>query len=84
MVPTSEPAEVIEEEKISWTLPDAEPAWELEDGLPVVDTRQVDELWHTVTRYHTKQKLRSLYRVSYDTLQLMNPDVDLDHLHEGQ
>jgi murein endopeptidase len=69
--------------KERWRTPQAEPTWKVELGSPVVQTRRLDEMWHTVA-YPSKYKLLGQGLGPMTQLQVLNPEVDFDHLEEGQ
>lgn len=66
-----------------WKLPSSA-AWPLEDGQPVVNTQQLDELWHTVLPGETLHRLRTMYRRNTASFRELNPGVDLNALTPGQ
>ncbi len=67
-----------------WELPPEEPSWPMMDEEPLVSTRQMDVMYHTVKKYQTKVKVRAMYKIGYKTLQQLNPDIDINNLQEGQ
>lgn len=75
-------AERIQQER--WSLPSEDHQWPIEDGTPVVDTPQIDQLWHTVRPGQTLRRLRQMYKTNYRTLSRLNPDVDLRDLEAGE
>src|SRR5690554_4216922 len=60
-----------------WKLPDDPAAWPIEDGKPVVQTQQLNELWHTILPGETLKRLRQMYRLNNASLQRLNPGVNL-------
>lgn len=67
-----------------WPMPTEMKPWPLDEhGKPIVETRQIDELWHIVRRYDTKRRLRQMYGGSYGRLQALNPGIDLNNLEAG-
>lgn len=66
-----------------WPLPTAEATWPLVDDQPLIETRTLQEFWHTVSRGHTVKNLRSMYRLSTAALQELNPELNLNNLKEG-
>lgn len=66
-----------------WKIPEPTPAWKINDGVPIVATRRLDELWQTVT-YPSKYKLLGQGLGPMKQLQALNPDVDFDNLVAGQ
>ncbi len=74
--------EVVAQE--AWQLPE-EREWPLDDdGMPIVETRRVDEMWHTLQGGERLARLRTMYRRTTAQLQELNPDLDLHNLEEGQ
>lgn len=69
--------------KERWRIPEPDPAWKVDLGAPVVETRRLDELWHTV-QYPSKYKLLAQGLGPMKQLQALNPEVDFDQLTEGQ
>ncbi|AWV89271.1 penicillin-insensitive murein endopeptidase [Bradymonas sediminis] len=67
-----------------WKLPDDPAAWPIEDGKPVVQTQQLNELWHTILPGETLKRLRQMYRLNNASLQRLNPGVNLNDLSPGQ
>src|SRR5690554_6303615 len=67
-----------------WKLPDERALWPLEDGQPVVNTQQLDELWHTMLPGQTLNRLRVMYKQNTSTFQKLNPGVNLGELSAGQ
>jgi murein endopeptidase len=67
-----------------WSLPPDEKIWPLHDKTPVVQTKQADELWHTVEPGHTLHRLRQMYKVSTYQLRKLNPDINLRNLDVGE
>ncbi len=74
--------ELIAEE--AWVFPERA-QWPLDDdGKPIVETRRVEEKWHTLQRGERLARLRTMYRRTTAQLQELNPDVDLRNLEQGQ
>lgn len=69
--------------KDRWQMPTPEPFWKTEGGAPVVNTRRMDEMWHTV-KSPSKYKLLEQGVGPLASLQALNPEVDFDNLQEGQ
>jgi hypothetical protein len=67
-----------------WSVPPEGSSWPMKDGEPVVETKELDELWHTVERGQSAHRIRHMFRVSRDQLERWNPDVDFDDLEQGQ
>ena len=67
-----------------WAMPAETGSWPLMDGEPLVETRQLDEMWHTVRPYQTRQKIQAMYKMGLKKLQHLNPDADLNELETGQ
>ncbi len=68
-----------------WPMPDEIKPWPLDaQGNPIVTTRQIDELWHTVGRGKSKHRLREMFGGRLSRIEALNPGVDLDNLEEGQ
>ena len=67
-----------------WPIPSVQPSWPLVDGQPIIETKQLNQLHHTVQRGETLERLRQMWRVSTRELQRLNPDIDLYDLEEGQ
>lgn len=66
-----------------WKVPTESPLWNIREGEPVVTTRHLDELWHTV-KYPSKFTLLGQGLGPLKHLQELNPDVDFDNLTPGQ
>lgn len=67
-----------------WQLPVEDSVWPIEDGAPVVQTRQLNELWHTMQPGETLNRLRSMYKQNTTTLRRLNPGINLRELTPGQ
>jgi murein endopeptidase len=67
-----------------WSVPPEDSNWPMRDGDPVVNTRAVDEMRHTIEGGQSAYRIRHMYRVRRSQLEEWNPDVNLDDLEEGQ
>lgn len=65
-----------------WMLPTPQ-QWHIVNDHPLVETRTLEEFWHTVSRGHALKNLRAMYRISTTALQELNPELDLNNLNEG-
>lgn len=71
-------------QELIWPMPQIRP-WPMdESGAPVVETRRLDEMWHTIRRGESASRLRSYYRLTRKQLQELNPELDLARLEVGQ
>ena len=65
-----------------WKMP-GESTWPTNaSGRPVVETEQLDALFHTVDQ-RSVYRIRHMYRLSTDQLQSLNPNTDLDEVSSG-
>jgi murein endopeptidase len=67
-----------------WSVPDADKVWPTHDESPVIQTKQIDELWHTVEPGQTLHRLRQMYKVSTYQLRTLNPNINLGALDAGE
>ncbi|MBA2663703.1 MAG: penicillin-insensitive murein endopeptidase [Bradymonadaceae bacterium] len=68
--------------RMRWALP-GETVWPVVEDIPLVETRQKEEFWHTAARGHTLQRLRQMYHLNTAALEALNPELDLNNLQEG-
>lgn len=68
---------------LSWELP-APAYWEFDGmGKPIVETQQLQELWHTLKRGQSLGWIQNRYKLSAKSLTKLNPGVDLRVLKTG-
>lgn len=69
----------------SWPMPDEMKPWPMDEhGLPIIKTRQVDELWQTLRPRETnKSRLRQMFRGDLGRIISLNPHLDFSNLEAG-
>jgi murein endopeptidase len=69
-----------------WPMPDELKPWPLDEHQkPIVDTRQLDELWFTIPDGHktTARRIRTMFRGRTSRYHALNPHLDLNELEPG-
>lgn len=70
--------------RMRWQLPE-ERSWPVdESGAPLLETRHLNELRHTIVGGQGLTRLRQMYRFRRAELEQWNPEVDIDALSNGQ
>ena len=69
-----------------WPMPNEAKPWPIDEhGMPIITTRQVDELWQELRgRETTKNRLRQMFRGDLRRIISLNPDLDFNTLKPGQ
>lgn len=70
----------------NWPMPDELKPWPIdEQGLPIIKTRQVDELWQTLGAHETSpRRLRDMFRGDLKRIMALNPNLDFGNLNPGE
>ncbi len=69
-----------------WPMPDEIKPWPIdEQGLPIIKTRQVDELWQTMRGGETsRHRLRDMFRGDLKRIISLNPNLDFASIEAGE